>query len=174
MSTDALAAAWTRWQRYHRLHHKRKGFSIAEMEAQFEMVATGLVLDDEQVQVLFRNDAEQFIALLTPLPTFQVNFETANQFHFTFVSAAMLLDQYLQLLDPFDEVQKHEVTGPVMYQVLLPVLQLQCFSSLHYAASRMFQMLVLFTAKKRAKPGDAYAALWSGTRAAKWTKRQDC
>ncbi|CAH0486445.1 unnamed protein product [Peronospora farinosa] len=144
---NAVAIAWTRWQRYHQLHHKREDLSVAEMEVQFELVAIGLALADEQVQELFRDDAEPFLALLTPLPTFEDKFENVKQFHFTFVSAAMLLDQYLQLSNELEEKKVHVVTGPVMYQVLLPILQLQCFSSLHYAALRMFQMVVSFTAK---------------------------
>ncbi|CAI5739999.1 unnamed protein product [Peronospora destructor] len=106
IAADAIAAAWTRWQCYHQLHHKREKLSVAEMDAQFELVATGLVLDDEQVQELFRNNAEQFLALLTPLPTFHDNFENVKQFHFTFVSAAMFLDQYLQLIDQ-SQVEKN-------------------------------------------------------------------
>ncbi|RMX68054.1 hypothetical protein DD238_002874 [Peronospora effusa] len=144
---NAVAIAWTRWQRYHQLHHKREDLSVAEMEVQFELVAIGLALPDEQVQELFRDDAEPFLALLTPLPTFEDKFEDVKQFHFTFVSATMLLDQYLQLSNELEEKKIHVVTGPVMYQVLLPILQLQCFSSLHYAALRMFQMVVSFTAK---------------------------
>ncbi|KAG6615371.1 SpoU rRNA Methylase family [Phytophthora cinnamomi] len=136
MAAAAIAVCWTRWQRFHELHRARVELGVAEAEAQFELVATGLALPREELQKLFRDDAEQFVAMLTPLPS---TAEHDRQFHFTLVAAAVLLRQYLQ---PGDQLSTQLLTGPLMTQVLLPVLQAQRCSWLHHAALGMVQTLL--------------------------------
>ncbi|POM57916.1 SpoU rRNA Methylase family, partial [Phytophthora palmivora] len=128
--STALAAAWTRWQRYHELHRGRVELGVAEVEAQFELVATGLALDDKQVQALFQDDAQPFISLLTPLPNVENEHEDIRRFHFTLVAARALLDQYLQSM-----------------------LQLERYVSLHHATLGMIQTLLQLAVKSESGQG---------------------
>ncbi|KAE9119960.1 hypothetical protein PF005_g7941 [Phytophthora fragariae] len=136
MATAAISASWARWQRFHELHRGRVELDVAEAEAQFELVATGLSLPPIELQNLFQDDAEQCVAMLTPLPATQ---EHDQQFHFTLVSAALLLRQYLQSKD---QQSTQLLAGPLMTHVLLPVLQSQRQSWLHHAALGMAQTLL--------------------------------
>ncbi|KAG7376577.1 hypothetical protein PHYPSEUDO_013130 [Phytophthora pseudosyringae] len=138
----AVAAAWTRWQRHQQLHRTRVAPDEAEAEAQFELVATGLALRDEQVQELFRDGAQAFTALLTPLPTPQDAAEGVRRFHFTLVVAAALLDRQLQSMGAPEQQATRLLTGSLTQRVLLPLLQLQRHAPLHHAALGMLQTLL--------------------------------
>ncbi|GMF51525.1 unnamed protein product [Phytophthora fragariaefolia] len=81
--------------------------------------------------------------MLTPLPSTQ---EHDPEFHFTLVATAVLLQQYLQ-----SEKQQPTqlLTGPLMTQVLLPVLQSQRYSWLHHATLGMVETLLQYEGNKQ-------------------------
>ncbi|KAG1695948.1 hypothetical protein DVH05_018935 [Phytophthora capsici] len=145
MVSRALAAAWTRWQRLHVQHQSHLELGIAEAEAQFELVATGLVLSDEQVQKLFQDDTSDAVSLLTPLPTLESDEESCRRYHFALVAVGVLLDQFLQ---SHEEQVERLLKGNLTTNILLPVLQLERHSALHHAVLSMFQRLLHFLMKR--------------------------
>ncbi|KAL3662184.1 hypothetical protein V7S43_012983 [Phytophthora oleae] len=146
--SGALAAAWTRWQRLHVLHRGRIELGIAEAEAQFELVATGLVLSDEQVHILFGDDAQVVTSLLTPLPTIESDGESNRRYHFSLVAVGVLLDQFLQSSEASEEQAKRLLKGNLTTNILLPVLQLDRHAVLHHAALTMIRRLLQLTTKR--------------------------
>ncbi|ETP30757.1 hypothetical protein F442_20307 [Phytophthora nicotianae P10297] len=136
---EAIAAAWARWQRFHELNRSVLELDVAEMEAQFELVATGLSLNDKQVQELFRDDAHGLIKLLTPLP---IATDDVRRFHFTLVASSVILEGYLQSLEVPEEQATRLLVGKLASYVLLPVLKIKSHGSLHHAALGILQRLL--------------------------------
>jgi tRNA G18 (ribose-2'-O)-methylase SpoU len=134
----AVAAAWTRWQRYRELHGDHKALDVAGAEAQFELVATGIALSQREIQEVFDDDAKTFVALLTPLPAVKHD----ERYHFTLVAAAVLLDQQLQTISTPEKQATQFLTGALTTAVLLPVLQRQRHATLHHAALGMLRTLL--------------------------------
>ncbi|KAL4172509.1 hypothetical protein KRP22_007673 [Phytophthora ramorum] len=139
MAAAAIDAAWTRWRHLQELHGGHAVLDVAESEAQFELVAAGLVLSQNQVQELFEDDAEAFVGLLWPLPSVGEDPETDKRSHFTLVAAAALLDQFLQ---SSEQQAAQLLRGKLVSRLLLPVLQLERYASLHHATLGMIRMLL--------------------------------
>ncbi|KAG3117618.1 hypothetical protein PI125_g3607 [Phytophthora idaei] len=136
---EAMAAAWARWQRFHGLHRDPVELDVADMEAQFELVATGLILSDNKIHELFRDDAQALISLLTPFPP---AIDDVRRFHFTLVASSVLLDEYLQLIESSEAQATLLLAGKLTTDVLLPVLKLNTHVSLHHAALGALQRLL--------------------------------
>ncbi|KAF1787996.1 Alpha/beta knot methyltransferase [Phytophthora cactorum] len=110
--------SWARWQRFHGLHRGPVELDVAEMEAQFELVATGLILSDNKIHELFRDDAQALITLLTPFPP---AIDDVRRFHFTLVASSVLLDEYLQLIESSEAQATLLLAGKLTTDVLLPL-----------------------------------------------------
>ncbi|CAI5733748.1 unnamed protein product [Hyaloperonospora brassicae] len=140
----AVAAAFTRWQRYHELHRGRATLERVEVEAQFALVATGLAASDDLLLEMFQDDAELFVAFLAPLLTFENDErDIRRRLQFTLVCAGEMLDRYLQSTELSNELDARRLlTGPLTTQVLLSLLHTTTNDVVHRTTLRMLQMLV--------------------------------
>ncbi|KAL7691847.1 putative tRNA/rRNA methyltransferase, SpoU type, tRNA (guanine-N1-)-methyltransferase [Plasmopara halstedii] len=139
---EVIDATWARWLRFHQRHCTTREIDVATARTQFELVAIGLTLSFNEVQMLFSNDAQALTTMFTPFPKPQDDVESTCHYHFRLVVSATLLDDYLQFVEALEAQTMRLLVSNWTMNVLLPALRLERLAYLHPTVLRILQTLL--------------------------------
>lgn len=145
-----LEATWGRWRRRSAAASAAASDALG-LEAQFELMATGMAVSDDQARdMLLLTDSSDVgaspsaVRLLVPVPNGDAQEDALRFYHFKMVVTSSLIAQVVEDADEAEaaSIASRVLGGALVGDVLLAILKRQRLALLHSTALGVLQMLV--------------------------------